>query len=98
MGQNGYIRSFIHRHKLPKHIADVKSSRAEVNEDVINAYFDNLENKIKHIPPSNIFNYDVTNNTHNPGSKLVIIRRRNRVERKVYHSKSLTSVMFAGKC
>ena len=49
------------------------------------------------IPPSNIFNYDETNITDNPGSKLVItIRGRNRVERKVHHSKSLISIMFTG--
>ena len=92
-----WVCSFIQRRKLSKCIDNVKSSRAEVNEDAINAYFDNLENEIKNIPPSNIFNYDETNITDDPGSKLVITRRgRNRVERKVYHSKSSISVMFAG--
>ena len=83
-----------HCHKLSKRIADnVKSSRAEVNEDVSNEYFDNLENQIKNIPASNIFNYDKTNITDDPSSKLAITRKeRNRVERKAHHSKSLILV------
>ena len=64
------VRSFIQRHKLSKHIADiVKSSRAEVNE-VINKYFDNLENEIRNIPLSIVFNYDKTNITDN-GRKYI---------------------------
>ena len=46
----GWVCSFIQRCKLSKRITDnVKSSRAEVNDDVINAYFDNLENEITNI-------------------------------------------------
>ena len=81
-----------------KNITDnVKASRAEVNEDVINSYFQHLEDSLKDVPPSKLFNYDGTNVTDDPGSKQVITRRgRNRVERKVHHSKSSVSVMFAG--
>ena len=44
-----------------------------------------------------MFNYDETNVTDDPGSKQVITCcGRNRVERKVHHSKSSVSVMFAG--
>ena len=94
-----WLQSFIKRHKLTKRITDnVKSSRALVTEEVINKYFDHLENSIKDIPASNIFNYDETNITDNPGAKLVITRRgRNRVERIMHHSKSSISVMFAGR-
>ena len=64
-----WLQSFIKRHKLTKTITDnVKSSRALVTEEVINKYFDHLENSIKDIPASNIFNYDETNITDNPGA------------------------------
>ena len=51
---------------------NVKSSRALVNEEVINKYFDHLENSLEVIPTINIFNYDETNITDDPGAKLVI--------------------------
>ena len=68
-----WLQSFIKRHKLTKRIMDnVKSSRALVNEEVINKYFDHLENSLEDIPTINIFNYDETNITDDPGAKLVI--------------------------
>ena len=93
-----WLQRFIKRHCLMKHITDnVKASRAEVNEDVINSYFQHLQDSLKDVPSSKLFNYDGTNVTEDPGSKQVITRRgRNRVERKVHHSKSSVSVMFAG--
>ena len=64
----------------------------------MNSYFDNLEEWLKDVPPSNIYNDDETNLSDDPGAKLVITRRgRNRIERKTQHSKSSVSVMFAGK-
>ena len=93
-----WVRSFIKRFNLTKRITDnVKAARAEVNSNVINAYFDNLAQAISGIPPSRIYNYDETNMTDDPGSKTVVCRRgRNRVERKVDHSKASVSVMFCG--
>ena len=54
---------------------NVKSSRALVNEEVINKYFHHLENSLEDIPTINIFNYDETNITDNPGAKLLITLR-----------------------
>ena len=68
-----WIQSFMKRIKLTKRITDnLKSSRALVNEEVINKYFDHLENSIKDIPSTNIFNYDKTSIIDDPGAKLVI--------------------------
>ena len=56
-----------------------------------------MEIELKDIPASNIFNYDETNVTDDPGSKLVITRcGKNHIEQKVHHSKSSISIMFAG--
>ena len=89
MPGNDWLRGFIKRHNFTKRITDnVKAARAEVNHEVINNYFDNLEEWIKDIPPETIFNYDETNITDDPGAKLVITRRgKNRIKRKIQHSK-----------
>ena len=77
---------------------NVKNSRAVVNSEVINTYFDNLQNELDNIPQENLYNYDETNITDDPGSKSVIVKKGHghRVERKQDHSKQSTSVMFAG--
>ena len=63
-----WVRNFIQCHKLSKCIADnVKSSRAEVNEDVINAYFDNLENKIK------IFHCQISSTMMRPTLLIILV-------------------------
>ena len=52
---------------------------------------------IKGCTLNNIYNYNETNISHDPGAKLVITRRgRNCIERKTQHSKSSVSVVFAG--
>ena len=92
-----WLQSFIKRHRLTKRCADnVEASRAEVNHEIMNIYFDNLQTWLEGIAPDNIFNYDETNVTGDPGSETVIVRGgKNRVERKTYHSKSSTNVMFS---
>ena len=78
-----WLQSFIKRQQLTKIITNnVKSSRALVNEEVINKYFDHLENSVNDIPTTNIFNYDKTNITDHPGAKIVITHQGcNRMER-----------------
>ena len=93
-----WVRGFIKRNQLTQSISDnVKAARAEVSEEIINNYFNELDSSLDGIPASHIFNYDETNITDDPGAKHVIVRReRKRAERKTQHSKSLISVMFAG--
>ena len=91
-----WVRGFIKRNHLTQRISDVKAAQAEVNEDIINNYFNELELSLEGIPATHIFNYDETNITDDPGAKHVVVRRgRKRVERKTQHLKSLISVMFA---
>lgn len=94
-----WVITFMKRHNLTKRVADnVRISRALVNEDVINAFFDNLEAELHGISPECIFNYDETNVTDDPGAKTVIVKRGHgrRVERKQEHSKQAISIMFSG--
>ena len=67
---------------------NVKYSRAVVNEEVINKYFNHLENSIKDIPATHILNYNETDIMDNPGAKLAItLQGYNRMERVMHHSK-----------
>lgn len=92
-----WLKSFMKRHNLTSRLADnVKPSRAEIDAQSVNSYFDELEQTLKGIDP-NIYNYDETNVSDNPGSKQIICHHGlKRVERKIEHSKSCLSVMFCG--
>ena len=97
-----WVCDFIKRNHLTQRISDnVKATRAEVNIDIINDYFNELGLSLDGIPAthnsSQQFNYDETNITNDPGAKHVVVRRgTKRVERKTKHSESSISVMFAG--
>ena len=67
-----WLNGFMKWHNLTKRITDnVKAAHAEVNAEVINNYFDCLEETLNNIPPSNIFNYEETNVTDDPGAEMV---------------------------
>jgi hypothetical protein len=46
-----------------------------VSHEVVNSFFDQYEQSAAGIDPDNIYNYDETNLTDNPGAKKVIFRR-----------------------
>ena len=52
----------------------MKATRAEVLE-IISACFNILKQSLNEIPAQNIFNYNETNVTDNPGIKTVFVRR-----------------------
>ena len=93
-----WLNSFMKRHNLTQRIADnVKIERAEIFPNMISEYFENLPKTIEEIPAENIYNYDETNLTDDPGAKKVIVRRGTaRVECKIQHSKQSNSLMFCG--
>lgn len=93
-----WLRGFMKRNDMTLRKANnVKASRANVSADSLNSYFENLEKELEGIPPSNIFNYDETNLSDDPGNPQVVCRRGlNRVERLMEHSHSSTSIMFCG--
>lgn len=68
-----WVNSFVKRHALTQRLADnVKAARAEISRDDVNKYFDKLEQSLAGIPGENIYNYDETNVTDNPGVKTVV--------------------------
>nr|CAI5830953.1 unnamed protein product [Callosobruchus analis] len=84
-----------HKHKYSKRIAtNIKRARAVLSPCVVDDYFNNLEVILKDIPPSNIFNYDESNISDDPGKKLAIYRREVKYRGKIMNfSKSSTTVM-----
>lgn len=49
--------------------ANIKRSRAAIDEQVLRDYINNLKEVIKDVPPENIWNLDETNLTDDPGQK-----------------------------
>ena len=87
------------RHNLRKRVADkVKISRAIINKDTIDEFFNNISEELEGVPPERLFNIDETHFTDDPGQKSVIVKKGHsrRVERKQEHSKQSISVMFCG--
>ena len=93
-----WLKSFVSRHSLTFRRADnVKPARAEVDADMVNNFFDELEETIAGVPAANVYNYDETNVSDDPGAKIVVTHRGlKRVERKIQHSKTCISLMYCG--
>lgn len=89
--------SLLERHKdsYGQRVAtNIKRARASVSNDTLGQFYDNLENTLKDIPSCNIFNYDESNLSDDPGKKRGIYRRGVKYPEKVMnHSKSCTTIM-----
>lgn len=92
------MRGFIKRHNLVTRFADnVTPAKFEVDEALLNTFFDRHGETLNGVPPDNIFNFDETNLTEDPSRKKCLVSRGlRRVEKKTSHSKQAFSVMFAG--
>ncbi|XP_044750640.1 uncharacterized protein LOC123310976 [Coccinella septempunctata] len=95
-----WLNNLLKRHRgvVGKRLAsNIKKSRAEVSPDSIKKYFENLGKTIENVPAENIFNYDESNVSDDPGKKMCIYRRGTKYpERICNHSKSATSIIVCG--
>lgn len=81
--------SLLKRHKdsFEQRLAtNIKRARAEVSRETLGAFYDNLENTIRNLPPSNIFNYDESNLSDDPGKKRGVYRRGVKYPEVMNHS------------
>ncbi|KAG5879349.1 hypothetical protein JTB14_003594 [Gonioctena quinquepunctata] len=53
---------------------NIKRARASVSKETLGEFYDNLENTLRGLPSSNIFNYDESNLSDDPGKKRRIYR------------------------
>jgi len=99
-----FVRSFLSRHKDKlslRKCQNIKRNRAGVSANEVKEYFSNLSATLQDgeqpIPATNIFNYDETNLTDDPGTKKSIFKRGIKYPERIKDStKSAISVMFCG--
>ncbi|KAJ8941753.1 hypothetical protein NQ318_001347 [Aromia moschata] len=93
-----WFKSFMKRHpELTIKLAEnTKRVRAGLSYEMIQEYFQHLEQSIANTPPFNIINYDETNFADDPGFVKVVTKRgAKHTHRTIDSSKSSTTVMFA---
>ena len=92
--------SFLQRHKdklTNRKCQNITYTRASVNKETLQEYFNNLQIELEGIEPTHIFNYDETNLTDDPRESKVITKRGVKYpERIMNSSKSAISLMFCG--
>lgn len=72
-----------------------RERRAQVNEEIINEFFDNLQIELENVPPENIYNFDETGFHDDPKNKKLLFRRRNRNPEVIRNStKSCYTTVF----
>lgn len=93
-----FVKSFAIRNNLRVRLAtNIKLNRASVGQSAIREFFTNIEPHLVNAPCRNIYNYDETNITDDPGSKRVLVPRgMKRVERIKEHSRTSVSMMMCG--
>lgn len=80
-------------HDLSVRLAsNIKRSRASINENILTEYIINLKEMITDVLPENIYNYDETNLTDNPGQKKVIVKRGCKYPERICNSSKSVSV------
>lgn len=96
---NDWIKAFIARHpELSQRFAEnVKRTRAAVDEPMLRSFIENLSKELIDVPPSNIWNFDETNLTDDPGKKKVLVKKGSKYPELIRNaSKTSISVMFSG--
>ncbi|KAJ8944259.1 hypothetical protein NQ318_013671 [Aromia moschata] len=95
-----WLTSFLRRHhELTQRIAqNISHARAATDEETVNNFFNNLEEELRDIPPSNIWNYDETNLVDDPGKPKIITKRGTKSPERIRNaSKACTSIMDGPK-
>jgi transposase-like protein len=66
-----FMKGFMKRHpSLTERTANmIKRGRAALSHEEVNEFFDRIEEVLDGVPPENVWNYDETNLTDNPGAQ-----------------------------
>lgn len=95
-----WVKLFLKRHNNElgqRMAANIKKARAGVTREIIEDYFNNLQETLQNVVPQNVFNYDETNVSDDPGKIKALFRKGVKYpERVINHSKSSTTVMICG--
>lgn len=94
-----WVTSFLDRHAdelSVRSTQNIKTARAQKSANDFLEYFQNLEETLRDVPPSNILNLDETNLSDDPGNSKCIFRRGVKYpERVLNSSKGAISLMFS---
>ena len=96
---NDWVSSFLKRNKdalSTRQCQNIKKARAKVSASSATQFFENLATILKNedgtpVPPTNIFNYDETNLSDDPGTKKCIFRRGAKYPERVKDSTSTST-------
>ena len=94
-----WMAGFVKRHPeiTKRRTALLKRSRASVGPEEVNSFFKHFSKVADGVPPENMWNYDKTNFTEDPGAQDCFFRRGTKYAEKVCDaSKNAISVMFCG--
>lgn len=94
-----WTKTYLTRHpRLSERFAEnVKRTRAAVDEKTLRSFIENLGKEIENVPERNIWNFDETNLTDDPGKKQVLVRKGCKYPETLRNaSKTSISVMYAG--
>lgn len=91
---------FLKRHKnhiTLRNCQNIKKNRSAVSAKMVEEFFVNLKETTQGVEPTNIFNYDETNLSDNPGIKKCLFKRGVKYPERIRDfSKSAISIMFCG--
>jgi hypothetical protein len=66
--------------------SNIKRGRAEINEKIINEYFENLKTSIEGVPAENVRNFDETNLSDDTGCVKAMCKRGSKYIEQVMDS------------
>ncbi|KAG5864199.1 hypothetical protein JTB14_026625 [Gonioctena quinquepunctata] len=93
----GFPLSLLDMRMMAKYYIDRKGRTSISVKGNLEEFYDNLENTLRGLPSSNIFNYDESNFSDDPSKKRGIYRRGVKYPEKVInHLKSCTIIMSTG--
>lgn len=94
-----WVLGFTKRHPelTVRFATNIKRCRAAIDEGILRQYVEQLRVELKDVPASNIWNFDETNVTDDPGKKRVLTKRGSKYPENICNSsKSSISIMFSG--
>ena len=100
-----WAKTFSDRHKEKpslRQCQNIKASRTKLSAEDVSEYFERMKETLtkpdrSEIPPSNLFNFDETNLSDNPGTKKCLFKRGVKYPERVKDStKASISMMFCG--
>lgn len=96
---NDWVKGFLKRHPelSVRFVANIKKARASVDEEMLREYITNLIKTMENVVPENVYNFDETNLTDDPGSKRCVVKRGTKYPAVIRNtSKTSISIMMAG--